>query len=425
MCATALCDPPAPRSWTDASGGFRVDAALVRVVGDRVVLLSADGKELEVLRERLSAADREWIEKRLAAPDHEALPPERSAARAHLVLTLESQTAGDQLLIGTVFAQDDEHRYIAVTQGAARGLDNSQLHVKGEIHAVVELGDTLRRVPVKRATYDSQGNRLIVFGPKDQLPAPFQSTKKLSVARGDVFRFYGFELQSRQQGGGFSRRESEAVVRHAFIDYDAKPHGFSVELSKPLPCGTGILVNQHGEAVALASGALEQTAPFMPRGTPAKFATFFCETPDGLRSTFEPRLVALGVRKLGGVRTFFDLQAMIFDHSSRASSKKLKLLYRPLNPFRRDLDKFTLKDGVWIDKPPEGGNDIDLTRKPVPSDGFKQTLVADQWPQLVAWTAQISKPAGMQSDEILCQCVVVDEQGRYQPLGEPMSVRLE
>lgn len=57
----------APRLWKDASGKFQIEASLVDQTATTVRLRAANGREVSVPRERLSAADQEYL-KSLAAP---------------------------------------------------------------------------------------------------------------------------------------------------------------------------------------------------------------------------------------------------------------------------------------------------------------------------------------------------------------------
>ncbi len=50
-----------PRTWSDASGKFRVDATLLRVADGKAVLKRADGKEVSVPIKRLSEADQKYL----------------------------------------------------------------------------------------------------------------------------------------------------------------------------------------------------------------------------------------------------------------------------------------------------------------------------------------------------------------------------
>lgn len=52
-----------PRTWTDASGKYRIRATLVEVVDETVKLKKSDGKTVTVPLEKLSEADRNWLEK--------------------------------------------------------------------------------------------------------------------------------------------------------------------------------------------------------------------------------------------------------------------------------------------------------------------------------------------------------------------------
>lgn len=49
------------RTWTDSTGKFRIDATIVRVEDQKVVLKKTDGKEVTVALERLSGSDREFV----------------------------------------------------------------------------------------------------------------------------------------------------------------------------------------------------------------------------------------------------------------------------------------------------------------------------------------------------------------------------
>src|SRR5262245_3445114 len=50
------------RKWSDVSGKFSVEAELVEVRADKVVLRKADGQESEIPIARLSEADRQYLE---------------------------------------------------------------------------------------------------------------------------------------------------------------------------------------------------------------------------------------------------------------------------------------------------------------------------------------------------------------------------
>lgn len=56
-----------PRTWTDRTGKFKIDATLVRVEGDKVVLKRTEGgKEIAVALAKLSEADNKYV-KNIAA----------------------------------------------------------------------------------------------------------------------------------------------------------------------------------------------------------------------------------------------------------------------------------------------------------------------------------------------------------------------
>lgn len=55
---------PEPRTWTDASGAFAIEATFRGIIGGTVRLEREDGKMIEVPLERLSNDDQEWIKSR-------------------------------------------------------------------------------------------------------------------------------------------------------------------------------------------------------------------------------------------------------------------------------------------------------------------------------------------------------------------------
>lgn len=57
----ATPDEKASRTWTDASGRFKIEGKYLGKVGDSVRLLRADGKELTVPLSKLSAADQKFV----------------------------------------------------------------------------------------------------------------------------------------------------------------------------------------------------------------------------------------------------------------------------------------------------------------------------------------------------------------------------
>jgi CubicO group peptidase (beta-lactamase class C family) len=72
----AAAEPGWARKWSDANGKFSVEAELVEVKADNVVLRKADGSEITVPLARLSQVDRRHLE----ALGHQAPPPGEPAA---------------------------------------------------------------------------------------------------------------------------------------------------------------------------------------------------------------------------------------------------------------------------------------------------------------------------------------------------------
>ncbi|MGE3779793.1 MAG: c-type cytochrome domain-containing protein, partial [Pirellulaceae bacterium] len=77
--------PVLAREWTDSTGKFRVQADLVAVRGENVILEREDGKILTIPIERLSVADREFLKSPPAPAPEAPTPASRPAAAAPAV----------------------------------------------------------------------------------------------------------------------------------------------------------------------------------------------------------------------------------------------------------------------------------------------------------------------------------------------------
>ncbi|WP_165250580.1 SHD1 domain-containing protein [Paludisphaera soli] len=77
---TVRADEPELRIWKDVSGRFKIEARYVGVEGENVTLRKADGKEMQVLLDRLCSADRNYVaeqQKKLA--DEDPFKPKEAA----------------------------------------------------------------------------------------------------------------------------------------------------------------------------------------------------------------------------------------------------------------------------------------------------------------------------------------------------------
>jgi len=75
MLICAAAQPGLAREWTDATGKFKIEAELIAVRNDKVILEKPDGSVITVPLDKLSAADQEFLRSKNAAP-----APTREAA---------------------------------------------------------------------------------------------------------------------------------------------------------------------------------------------------------------------------------------------------------------------------------------------------------------------------------------------------------
>jgi thiol-disulfide isomerase/thioredoxin len=79
--AVAVVASAEERKWTDKTGKFSVTAELVGVEDGKAVLRKADGKEISVALDRLSAEDQKYIENRPADSESKAAPADDLIAK--------------------------------------------------------------------------------------------------------------------------------------------------------------------------------------------------------------------------------------------------------------------------------------------------------------------------------------------------------
>lgn len=81
--------PAAPRTWSDESGAFHVEAEFIGLHEGKVELRNKDGEILSVPLKRLSAADQAWIKSRVA----EKKPDKKTAREKNEELAAARQRA--------------------------------------------------------------------------------------------------------------------------------------------------------------------------------------------------------------------------------------------------------------------------------------------------------------------------------------------
>jgi len=104
------------RTWTDASGKYRIDAELVDVVDGKVQLKKADGQQIAIALESLSQADRDYLGRLAAGQTAPAAPQPATlsdSVKPGAKLTLE--LAGGSKLEGELVARDETSLTLRVT----------------------------------------------------------------------------------------------------------------------------------------------------------------------------------------------------------------------------------------------------------------------------------------------------------------------
>ena len=103
------------RTWTDSSGDFQIEAQLVEVNDGTVHLKKADGQIVTVPLDRLSAADRQFIERQVAASNEAGSPVEGGSTEGMRNALVELSSGAK--VEGRITARDENSVTIETTRG--------------------------------------------------------------------------------------------------------------------------------------------------------------------------------------------------------------------------------------------------------------------------------------------------------------------
>lgn len=127
--------PGQSRTWTDASGKYKVEATLTTIEGDKVTLLRADGRKVVVPLDRLSKADQDYV--RTAATTPATATPATGQAAAPDKLPIDLAWVADHFVLGGVYrpskmaksqlAQDIQEMFPVVKDHKRWGIDLDQI----------------------------------------------------------------------------------------------------------------------------------------------------------------------------------------------------------------------------------------------------------------------------------------------------------
>jgi S1-C subfamily serine protease len=106
------------RTWTDATGKFKVEATLLRIEGENAILKKTDGKDLPVPIQKLSEADQRFIRESQAEP--KAGPPDAVVSSIEKQ-ALSLRTAEDAVLFYTKVLVDPGMQDLRPQLEARRG----------------------------------------------------------------------------------------------------------------------------------------------------------------------------------------------------------------------------------------------------------------------------------------------------------------
>jgi len=385
-------DEPA-REWSTKTGAARTTAKFLRQESGRVVLQRADGVAVEIPLDRLSLADQAYIAAR-AEEAHLALPPlpTPNAADAQVVVSYSFENFENQLVVATVFHEDDRFRYLAtepMRNTFYRMLSAIQVT---DVPFTAIVGDEAapRRVALEKVSFT--GGRLILAAPKQELPPPLViASTPVAPQRGDRLRFVGYELRGSNRGMDFARVTSEVFCRRVYYYGGEKVDGFEIEPARRLTAATGVIVDGQGNAMGLAIGreivVSDLEYPQLKATLPT--ANYYCYPPT-FADLLAPTLLALHPQAdfgLGGR----ELQVQTVDVSSTLDAKTFRLLCAEAAPMN-DMDAgIKIRDGVWINQSQLGGVELEL--KPAPAaktdSKFPAGLSSTQWPRIRNWTTTL------------------------------------
>lgn len=424
----------ASRAWSSSDGRFKVEAELVRQIGSRVVLRSADGAEFEVSRLQLSYDDLKFLE---AQPRTTVKPPAAEAWAAVIVVELSSPRGG-LFVPAAVIEERDGFRYVA-TDWPLHGGTMNLAGFDGPIAAVLDGGT--RRVPLERVSCVGEAGPLLVRAKAAELPAPLTLVDATYRPNpGDSLWFVATEI-GREQGGDAARTfrptakpvVSEAVVRENYFALDGRPTGYLIELVEPTNVAVGTLFDGQGRALGRVRAADHtdtiETSPETREvlSSPAEFVigarrqappqlTFFYSV-DRPQDPLGPQLLKI-VLQVPSAPGRHEVGIVVqVGVAEKDRPRQLQLLCVDEDGFAfSPTTSVAVVDGRWKDRPAEGSAIVELRRHDAVG-AVANTLSTATWPLMQSWIGVLPIPAeAKRLRKLTCQCVEVTEAG-YRPVG--------
>ena len=388
-------------------------ARFARVEGDEIVLLLKDGSETKVPRGELLPADAELVRawSRTMPSNREspsgAVPSgfvPTGAGAAMLPVELQFYDGTARTLQAIVMKRTESEALLTL-------LDDIKHSTVRQAFAIVDDERGARRVPLTLYGLTKDINwsrlRLILAGPKGELPAPFDVGALVVPAVGERVKFTGCDIATLREIDASARWTDEAVTCS----------NFGSSLFYRLSSGRrsyGIIETLQGAPVAVVKPAHVVPAVEKPGFGHIELPVAWFAVPSFPR-VYELRIV----KDRGGTKAKLVLQ--VFDPERKLSDPQLLVVVRPprdpqLGPISISeirLRTFTITGDRWTDKPPDG---LEVKLVEATPEGESNLLLdPKRWPHVRFWTGEFVAARESLFDY---QLVNVDAAGALSLVGE-------
>ena len=327
------------RTWHDDTGKFQIEAALIKVDGDKVELKQSGGDVVSVPVKRLSDADRKYLESLKSNNPFAATIKADASAGDALVMVSINVGADSVLTPGIVFYREGKKAYIAVDQNISLFQPRYESGPHGFVQVpgrepsdaaftiIWQSPKGRKKVPAELTAQLPQKSRWILAAPQDDLPPPVTINPDIQIIEETRVKVVAYEVDSTTSPPSFARMSESGTIKSIFRGAQGEVTQFTVAVEHIAKLNNALVVTDDGKAV----GAIGRAAP-LAGGAPDNVAV---QTTAQFEYLIQPTVAHIAVAPILGDTHKIQWELVVYLNDPLVKTSDLELLVRRVARSRR------------------------------------------------------------------------------------------
>lgn len=234
------------RTWRDRDGKNQLQAKLIVRSEETVTLQRADGVEVKVALDRLSAADREFVAKaNLLAVSPKATPQNGPGGLDQFVFATWKRDGRSYSVPGLVIQRSGEQSFVLtpIVQEMMQGTGDSFLLSWNIVSG-------RKNTEGKRVSLLGQKYKCVFAGKSSELPPPLLEAAPVSLTEGMPVRLAGFSLHPSPGVSGFARFQGTGTLQRIFRSQDGQIAKLRIAGDNLRQFHWGLVLSESGQPIA-------------------------------------------------------------------------------------------------------------------------------------------------------------------------------